>query len=205
MLLYKFDCTRFTVAGRRSKEGDTGIWCATRVGATAWPNLTLACGCAESLRMLRLDAEWWLTASGGLTRIVILIPMKKNPNAIHFETWELRPNMRRRTRISPPTVPTKTYAIDIDSAGVTMYLPHTVPTSPTQIVSFGSAPVTTQAANSLIQETNSGVVVRDFRGLEYSALPRAPAVDMYTSCDCESHKFPRMSKVYCPGTGPTYL
>ena len=79
--------TRFTVAGRRSKEGDTGMRCATRVGATAWPNLMVERGYAESLRMLGLGAGWWLTASGGLTRIVILIYIKKrNPNAIHYET-----------------------------------------------------------------------------------------------------------------------
>ena len=116
------------MAGRRSKDGDTGIRCATRVGATAWPNLMIEGGYAESLRMLRLDDEWWLTASGGLTRIVILIHIKKNPNAIHYETWEVRPNMRRRTRISPPTVPTKIYAIDIDAAGVTSHnLPLIIP------------------------------------------------------------------------------
>ena len=31
--------------------------------------------------------------------------------------------MFRRTRISPPTVPTKIYAIDIDAAGVTSHNP----------------------------------------------------------------------------------
>ena len=88
----------------------------------------IECGYAESLRMLRFDAEWWLTSSGGLTRIVILIHISKNPNAIHYETWELGPNTRRMTRISPPTIPTKTYAVDIDAAGVTSHnLPMIIP------------------------------------------------------------------------------
>ena len=160
----------------------------------------LACGCAESLRMLRLDAEWWLTASGGLTRIVILIPIKKSPNAIL-----LKPGSCDQICVEGPEFPLPPcLRKPMPSISIPPGLRCTYHTSPTQIVSFGSAPVTTQAANSLIQETKSGVVVRDSRGLEYGALPRAPAVDVYTSCDCESHKFPRMSKVYCPGTGPTY-
>ena len=112
--------TRFHVPGRRSKEGDGGVRCSTRVGANAWPNLMIEVGFSQTLRMLQIDAQWWLEASGGLARMVIIIQVSANPNSMHFEAWELLPNNRRITRVSRPNIPTrtKTYSNDIDATGI---------------------------------------------------------------------------------------
>jgi len=53
--------------GRRSKEGDDGIICATRAGGNAWPNVMTEVGYSEPVQQLRLDAKWWLLNSGGRT------------------------------------------------------------------------------------------------------------------------------------------
>lgn len=120
--------SRYSVPGRRSKEGSGGLRCSTRVGAASWPNLMVEVGFSESLQMLRFDAQWWLLASGGLTRMVILIRILSNPNSMHIEAWELQPNQRRSTRSSPSHIPAKSYSIDIDAAGNTSHnLPLNIP------------------------------------------------------------------------------
>ncbi|RPB23683.1 hypothetical protein L211DRAFT_868542 [Terfezia boudieri ATCC MYA-4762] len=107
---------RYEVPGRRSKEGDAGLRCRTRVG-DEWPNVMIEVGYSEPLRLLRFDAQWWLLNSGGRTRLVIIALVNQNPNSLHLETWEQVPNPNRRTRNSPPTVPFATNKIDVDSAG----------------------------------------------------------------------------------------
>ena len=112
--------SKFNCQGKRSKEGDAGVRCTTRTGAAAWPNLMIEVGCSESTRMLRLDAQWWLAASGGLTRMVILIKVKDRPvNSLHLEVWRFLPNPQaQRTRQAPSHMPTSTKTIKIDAAGV---------------------------------------------------------------------------------------
>lgn len=38
-------------------------------GRDSWPNLMVEVWFSESLRMLRLDAQWWFLASGGVNQI----------------------------------------------------------------------------------------------------------------------------------------
>ena len=97
--------TRYACPGARSKEGDNGFKCSTRVGGSAWPNLLIEVGCSEPLLQPRMDARWWLEASNGQTRMVIIISVSKNPNNTHLEAWTMQPNPNSLTRQSPANVP----------------------------------------------------------------------------------------------------
>lgn len=108
---------RFYSPGKRSKEGDKGIRCATRQ-STTWPNIMIEVGYSEPLARLRLDAEWWLVESKGHTSIVIIVLLVDNPNSLDIEIWQLlRPNNRPQTSCSLNDVPTATQQIHIDAAG----------------------------------------------------------------------------------------
>lgn len=108
---------RFHCPGKRSKEGDNGLMCPTRSGkGIEWPNLMIEVGHAEPLCQLRIDAEWWLINSGGLTRMVIIILVSDSPDALDIEVWELGPNPRRESRNTPTTVPTATNKLQINGA-----------------------------------------------------------------------------------------
>jgi len=106
--------TRFGVAGggRRSKEGDEGIRCSTRTGPDGWPNIMIEVGYSEPLRMLQMDAKWWLLNSGGRTKMVIIALIGTNPNKLHIEIWEDKPNSNPRIRTEA------TNTVDIDESGV---------------------------------------------------------------------------------------
>ena len=107
---------RFHSPGKRSKEGDEGIRCATRQ-SIKWPNVMIEVGYSEPLAQLRLDAEWWLLESKGHASMVIVVLVADNPNSIDMETWQLRPNNRPQTRSSPKDMPTATQQIHVDAAG----------------------------------------------------------------------------------------
>ncbi|KAI5807857.1 hypothetical protein DFH27DRAFT_522564 [Peziza echinospora] len=109
---------RFRAAGgRRSKEGDAGVRCATRQGEE-WPNIMIEVGYSEPLSQLRMDATWWLLNSSGKTKLVIIALISTGPKKLHIEIWEERPNPNPRTRHAPPTVPQQVNMIDIDQAGL---------------------------------------------------------------------------------------
>ena len=91
---------RFYCPGKRCKEGDSGMRCSTRFGrGMEWPNLMIEVGYSEPLSQLRINAEWWLVNSGGLTRMVIIILISDSPDALDIEVWELGPNPKRQTRL----------------------------------------------------------------------------------------------------------
>ena len=112
--------SRFSCSGRRSKQGAAGIMYNTRTGGATWPNLVVEFGHSESMTLLRLDAQWWLTASSGLTRIAIFIKVADHPESpLHLETWRLQPNRQAlRTGQAPSHLPNNTQKIDIDAAAV---------------------------------------------------------------------------------------
>ena len=111
---------RFGSSNSRSKQASAGIMCNTRTKEdTAWPNLVIELGHSESMTLLQLDAKWWLTASGGLTRIAIVVQVELPENTIHLETWRLQPNPQAQpTGQAPSHLPINTQTIDIDAAGV---------------------------------------------------------------------------------------
>ncbi|PWW77945.1 hypothetical protein C7212DRAFT_312706, partial [Tuber magnatum] len=86
----------FEAHGRRKKQGDEAIKPATRSLETDWPSLVIEVGYSKSLQKLRFDAEWWLKYSAGQTRMVIIIKIKCNPNAIRLECWEMYRDPARR-------------------------------------------------------------------------------------------------------------
>jgi len=69
---------------------------------------------------LRMDAHWWLVNSDGATRMVIAIGIRKNPNALRIEIWEMGDGNGHipRSRNQQPRIPTCTQACDIDHDGV---------------------------------------------------------------------------------------
>ncbi|KAE8423858.1 hypothetical protein BDV36DRAFT_278866 [Aspergillus pseudocaelatus] len=64
-----------------------------------WPTLVLECGWAESLRHLRMDADWWISHSNGEVKAVIIASIKKDPYKLHIERYSgVQPETRARTR-----------------------------------------------------------------------------------------------------------
>ena len=117
--VFEVGATRFHCPGQRSKEGDSGMRCPTRFGrGIEWPNLMIEVGYSESLRQLRIDAEWWLVNSSGLTRMVIIILVSDSPDKLDIEVWELGPNLNLRSPNSPTTIPTAYTTLQIDNAAV---------------------------------------------------------------------------------------
>ena len=92
--LEPFGSTRYEALTGRSKEAD-GAWRpSTRVLPTDWPSLVIEVGVSESLGQLRADADFWLAKSGGQTRVVILLAVKKATRVMTIERWEDVPSPR---------------------------------------------------------------------------------------------------------------
>ncbi|KAI5809561.1 hypothetical protein DFH27DRAFT_508298 [Peziza echinospora] len=119
--------TRFSVPGVRSKEGDQAIRPTTR-SRDDWPSIVMEVG-SESLRQLRLDAEWWLVNGAGQVRMVIILRVGKDPYSMRIESWEMVATTRitRAARANTPRC-TQAWAIDQASAiapqGVSITIPY---------------------------------------------------------------------------------
>ncbi|KAG0134918.1 hypothetical protein HOY82DRAFT_480722 [Tuber indicum] len=119
---YSYDpvgSTRFSVSGKRSKEGDEGLKPAdTRPHEEDWPSLMVEVGYSQTLLSLQECAHWWLTESRGQTRMVILIQVGKDPKSIRLERWECLPDLNWvSTRSRTYTKPSFLQYFDIDAAG----------------------------------------------------------------------------------------
>ncbi|KAF8419673.1 hypothetical protein EV426DRAFT_538359 [Tirmania nivea] len=108
--------TKYRVPGKRSKEGDEAIQCATRRWSD-WPNLVIEVGYSERIAYLRYDARWWLMHSQGAVKLVIIIHVTHQPDSLHIELWSMQANPNPRTRNAPPNIPVATGEIDIDALG----------------------------------------------------------------------------------------
>jgi len=112
-----YGSTRFHhLVGAPGKEGDESLAPRTRVGSEQWPSLVVEIGYSESEKKLRRDARWWLTNSGGQTRFVITVKVRKNPLRLTMNCLKMAPP-RYNLRNTPPTVPTHDQSFDIDAAG----------------------------------------------------------------------------------------
>ena len=60
----------------------------SRTSASDWPTLAIEVGVSESLGQLQSDAFFWLTKSGGATRIVLIIKICLSFEEIKIEYWE---------------------------------------------------------------------------------------------------------------------
>lgn len=110
LLVIGVGSTTFHCPGKRSKKGDKGFKCSSRLDkGIEWPNLMIEVGYSEPLSHLRLDAEWWLRNSTGFTRMVDIILISDDPK-LDIEVWELRPNLGCQT-------PIRTNQLQIDSTG----------------------------------------------------------------------------------------
>jgi len=103
----------------RSKEGDDGLIPAgTRNGEEAWPAIVLEVGDSQRIEALHACAVWWLTESGGQTRMVILIKLTKEPIKLRFELWEMiRDPENPGTESRPRNIPGFEQFFDVNSQG----------------------------------------------------------------------------------------
>jgi hypothetical protein len=115
---------RATRTGRRSKKQADSSYKPRylRPKSTDWPTIVLESGISESLRRLRIDAEWWLSNSGGDVKIVLIFSVKVSTKAMRIEHWEMAPAPATRpvTRATPAgtLVPTCVQQVNIDPTGV---------------------------------------------------------------------------------------
>ena len=121
--------TRCGAPGARSKEPDATLRPLTRVLATDWPSVVIEVGVSESLSQLRTDARFWLTRSGGQTRIVILLAVKKATRVMKIERWEDMSRTRLTRRSSPRYNPTKMQALTLQASGQLSGGPLLIPAS----------------------------------------------------------------------------
>ena len=112
-----FGGTGFYPPEVRGKQGDITFGPATRLGSGQWPSVAIEVGYSQTLKSLRMDAEWWLLNSGGKTNFVITIKIKRNPFSMHIECWKMIPTSRRQTRHTPAWTPQHEQYFDIDAAG----------------------------------------------------------------------------------------
>jgi hypothetical protein len=105
----------------KGKQGDQAFLppsrCPSAQRAAGWPTLVIETGVSQSLPRLREDAKWWLAASSGNVRIVLVISIKRT--SVSFEIWQLAPSdaprpltwgyidtLRLQTPHIPPPLPT---------------------------------------------------------------------------------------------------
>ena len=104
------------------KEADACFRPGIRPNRLDWPTLVFEVGVSESLRKLRNHAQWWLSNSGGLVKIVLIFHVNRRPKTILVEKWECtQASITRASRSNRPAaqIPTKIQTITIDSNGVT--------------------------------------------------------------------------------------
>jgi hypothetical protein len=112
-----------------SKEADSAYRPRSfRPNKTDWPTIVFESGLSETLRQLIIDADWWLRKSNGAVKVVIIISIKRGPQTLQIEKWELAQMTGRRppTRAFPntlniprPLIPTKIQEITIVQKTVT--------------------------------------------------------------------------------------
>jgi hypothetical protein len=80
-------------SGNSSKESDSSIApvAAPQPSPEPWPSFVIEAGWSESLRRLRSDADWWLSAQVPPinTRLVVLISFKRQQRTFHLEKYEI--------------------------------------------------------------------------------------------------------------------
>ncbi|KAF9251729.1 hypothetical protein DTO013E5_3844 [Penicillium roqueforti] len=78
----------------KGKQGDQAFIppsrCPSPQRPAGWPTFVIETGVSESLPRLREDAKWWLAASSGDVRIVLVISIKRT--SVYFEKWQLAPS-----------------------------------------------------------------------------------------------------------------
>ena len=85
--IFSVGCGLFGDLNGRCKEGDDAFNLARRPG-NEFPSLVVEVGVSKSLQMLMNDVGYWLTQSGGQTRIVILLLIDMVSKKIFLQGWE---------------------------------------------------------------------------------------------------------------------
>jgi hypothetical protein len=53
-----------------------------------WPSVTIEAGVDYPLDLMREKAKWWITASDGAVKVVLLVKVDKQAGAVHIELWK---------------------------------------------------------------------------------------------------------------------
>jgi hypothetical protein len=125
--IFDVGAARFGVEEGSQKEGDRSLRPTTRTLLADWPSLVVEVGVSESFAGLRGDAHFWLTRSGGQTRIVIVIAVNKTTRSITIERWEDTPRTRTTRASSPLYNPTKMQTVTIRGNGQSIGAPLIIP------------------------------------------------------------------------------
>jgi hypothetical protein len=81
------------ISGNHEKEADNSyLPRGTRIVGPDLPSFVVEVGLSESLSGLRCDADFWLTQTGGRTRLVILIEINLHDQVMQMERWEHVPS-----------------------------------------------------------------------------------------------------------------
>ena len=99
--IYVVGSGRFGEANARCKEADNAYRPVER-HRDDFPSLVVEGGISESLQMLKSDARYWLTKTGGQTQIVIILHIDQSTKKILLQRWECVDNVRRATVQYPP-------------------------------------------------------------------------------------------------------
>jgi ubiquitin len=94
------------ISGNREKEADNSyVPRGTRIRGTDLPSFVVEIGLSESLSGLRCDADFWLTQTGGRTRLVLLIEIDRDNRVMQMERWEHVPSTSPSSPSSPACNP----------------------------------------------------------------------------------------------------
>ena len=78
-----FRCVGLT----RQKEPDVALLPVGRHQTEDWPSMVIEVGVLEHLSALHSDAHFWISSSGGRTRVVLLIAIDLESRSIIMERW----------------------------------------------------------------------------------------------------------------------
>ena len=154
--LYHLGAARVQIPRRTSKESDSSY--APNPPQSKWPTFVIEAGVSETLLRLRVDAQWWLSNSDGLVKIVMLLEINRPRKEIRIEQWENDPPevTRRSTRRTPAQTPKLITEAFIDASNNVTGGPFTLdfqkiflqpPVSPQQDITYSPEKLAKWATN----------------------------------------------------------
>lgn len=120
------------IGSQRMKEGDEAYKPTSRDLESDWPSIVIEVGVFEGLTRLQQDARFWLEASGGQTRTVIIICVNCNNRNLVIQWWQDAPaapaqNMHAQNPYNQNYVATQIQSLDLQEgqnyAGASLTIP----------------------------------------------------------------------------------
>ena len=115
-------------SGARLKELDVALVPPGRDLEKDWPSVVFEVGVLETLSALWNDAHFWITKSGGLTRVVLLFAVDVLAKTIVIERWGHLPSVYPSHVVGGPNIRARMIqTISIDRGGVVIGAPLLLP------------------------------------------------------------------------------